>query len=229
MIKKQSDIQLVSKKEPRYRITATLLNSWQYIWDCKDYVFEGENDEICYEDKLAIARDGATKKFIDLLNRIPVEDNEAMRKGREYEDLVCSGYDNVFSPLVKNGAFQVKLTKDVNICGLPITLYGVLDVLKGGRIMDIKRVGRYQYPKYKTSHQHPMYLYLAPNAIDFTYLICDDGIESKVEEKQKTAHNLERYTRENCEDIIEVCERFINWLIANDLIEIFKEKWQMKY
>lgn len=229
MIKKRNDIQLVSKKPTRYRITATLLNSWQYIWDCKDYVFESENDQICYEDKLALAREKAKQDFVNYLNRIPIEDNEAMRKGREFEDLVCKGYDIKFSPIVKNGAFQVKLTKDVNICGLPITLYGILDVLKGGRIMDIKRVGRYQYPKYKNSHQHSMYLELAPNAIDFTYLICDDNVDSKNEEKRNDAYHFENYVRENCENIIEVCERFINWLKANDLLEIFLEKWQMKY
>ena len=228
MIKKRNVIQSLIKKETRFRITATLLNSWQYIWDCKNYVFEKEDDDMSYEDKLALTQEKAKQAFVDYLNRIPIEDNEAMRKGREYEDLVCKGYDEVCSPIVKNGAFQVKLTRDVTIEGVPITLYGILDVLKGGRIMDIKRVGRYQYPKYKTSHQHSMYLYLAPNAIDFTYLICDDGIESKDEQKRKDAHKLEHYTRENTEDIIKVCEDFINWLRANDLFNVFIEKWQMK-
>ena len=228
MIKKRNVIQSLSKKETRFRITATLLNSWQYIWDCKNYVFEKEDDDMSYEDKLALTQEKAKQAFVDYLNRIPIEDNEAMRKGREYEDLVCKGYDEVVSQIVKNGAIQVKLTRDVTIEGVPITLYGILDVLKGGRIMDIKRVGRYQYPKYKTSHQHSMYLYLAPNAIDFTYLICDDGIESKDEQKRKDAHKLEHYTRENTEDIIKVCEDFINWLRANDLFNVFIEKWQMK-
>ena len=228
MIKRKNVIQQISKRAPRYRITATLLNSWQYIWDCKAYVFEKEDEEISYEDKLAEAQEKAKQAFIDYLHRKPIPDNEAMKKGREYEDFVCKGYDEVFSPYVKNGAFQVKLTKDVNIDGVPITLYGILDVLKGGRIMDIKRVGRYQYPKYKTSHQHAMYLYLAPNAIDFTYLICDDGIESNDAQKRKDAHKLEHYARENTEDIIKVCEEFIAWLKANDLFNVFIEKWQMK-
>lgn len=229
MIKRKNVIQSLPKQTVRYRITTTLLNSWQYIWDCKKYVFEKENDEVSYEDKLFEAQEKAKQEFINYLNRIPIEDNEAMRKGREYEDFVCQGYDEVFSPIVKNGAFQVKLQKDVTIDNVPITLYGVLDVLKGGRIMDIKRVGKYQYPKYKNSHQHAMYLYLAPNAIDFTYLICDDNIDSKDEQKRKDAHNFEHYTRENSEDIIKVCEDFIAYLKANDLFDIFISKWQMKY
>ena len=73
------------------------------------------------------------QEFINLLNRIPIQDNEFMKKGREYEDYVCNGYDEVFSPYVKNGAFQVTITKNVDIEGVPITLYGVLDVLKRGR------------------------------------------------------------------------------------------------
>jgi hypothetical protein len=165
---------------------------------------------------------------VNLLNRIPTPDNEFMKKGREFEDIVCRGYDTKFSPYVKNGALQVTLTKDVDIDGVPITLYGVLDVLKRGRIMDIKRVVRYKYPKYRQSFQHPLYLYLVPQAIDFTYLIADNNIESKNPEIVEKGYHLENYTRENCVDIIEVCREFLSWLKAYGLFEIFIEKWQMK-
>ena len=70
-----------------------------------------------------------------------------------------------------------------------------------------------------------MYLYLVPGAIDFTYLICDQRIESKNEEINSKAHHLENYTRENCEDIIEVCGNFLSWLKANNLFDIFTQKW----
>jgi hypothetical protein len=205
------------------------LNSWQRIFDAKNDVYEAEDDQISYEDKIAEEQEKRKQEFIKVLNRIPIPDNEFMKKGREYEDYVCNGYDDVFSPYVKNGAFQVTITKEVDIDGVPITLYGVLDVLKKGRIMDIKRVFKnYKYPKYKTSHQHPMYLYLVPEAIDFTYLICDSRIDSKNEETRSKAHNLERYTRENCENILDVCSTFIRYLKANDLFDIFIQKWQMK-
>lgn len=218
MIKSQNAMSQLPKTMPRYRITASLLNSWQQIWDCADYVFESENDTLSYEDKLEEARQKKIKEFVDVLNRIPIPDNEYMKKGREYEALVCNGGDSIFSPIIEDGAFQVTLTRNVDIDDIPITLYGVLDVLKGGRIMDIKRVKTYKYPKYRESHQHSMYLYLYENAIDFTYLICDD----------KGEHHYENYIRENCEDILKVVSDFISWLKANDLIEIFKQKWQMK-
>ena len=229
MIHKRENIQIVQTKPVRYRITTTLLNSWQYIWDCINYVVETENDEISKEDKITIAQGKAKADFVNYLNRIPIPDNENMKLGREYEDKVCSGGDDVFSPIVEGGAFQVTVTKDVDILGVPITLYGVLDVLKGGRIYDIKRIRKnYKYPKYKTSHQHGMYLYLVPEALDFTYLMCDDRIDSKNEETRAKAHNTEHYVRENTEDIITVCTQFILWLKANNLFDIFIEKWKMK-
>ena len=229
MINKPNNIVINQQKPQRYRITTTLLNSWQWIWDCANYIVESETDELSKEDKITLAQGKAKAEFVDLLMRKPIPDNENMRLGREYEDKVCTGLDEVFSPIVENGAFQVTVTKDVDILGVPITLYGVLDVLKGGKIYDIKRIRKpYKYPKYKTSHQHPMYLYLVPQAIDFTYLMCDDRVDSKTENVREKAHNTEHYTRDNVEDIIQVCTQFISWLQANDLFDIFIEKWKMK-
>ena len=229
MINKRENILITQTKPQRYRITATLLNSWQWIWDCVDYVVETENDELSKEDKILIAQGKAKSEFVNVLKRIPIPDNENMRLGREYENKVCNGLDEVFSPIVEGGAFQVTVTKEVDILGVPITLYGVLDVLKGGRIYDIKRIRKnYKYPKYKTSHQHSMYLYLVPQSLDFTYLMCDDRIDSKNEEIRAKAHNTEHYLRENTEDIITVCTQFIMWLKSNDLFDIFIENWKMK-
>lgn len=226
MIKKQAVISQLTKREPRYRITPTLLNSWQRIFDAKDEVKESEKDEISLEDKITLEMEKRKEEFINLLNRIPVEDNIYMQKGREFEDLVCNGRDPEFSPIVEGGAFQVTLTKDVTIDNVPIRLYGVLDVLKAGRIMDIKRVGRYQTQKYKKSHQHPMYLFLMPQAIDFTYLVCDDNVDSNDELKRKSAYHYEHYIRENCEDILQVVSQFLSWLKVNDLFTIFTDKWK---
>lgn len=226
MIKKQAVISQLAKKEPRYRVTATLLNSWQRIFDAKDDVREAEKDEISLEDKIVLEMKKRKTEFINLLNRIPVEDNIYMQKGRAFEDLVCAGNEPEFSPIVDGGAFQVTLTKDVIIDNVPIRLYGVLDVLKAGRIMDIKRVSRYQTHKYKNSHQHPMYLFLMPQAIDFTYLICDDNVDSNDELKRKSAYHYENYIRENCEDILQVVSQFLSWLKANDLFDIFTDKWK---
>ena len=69
--------------------------------------------------------------------------------------------------------------------------------------------------KYKKSHQHPMYLYLSPTSLDFTYIIMDD----------KNNRHIEKYERCNCEDIIEVISDFLNWLESRDLLETYKQNW----
>jgi hypothetical protein len=212
----------------RYRVTATLLNSWQRIFDAKYDVKESEKDEISFEAKVQTEMENRTEEFINLLKRIPTPDNEYMRKGREFENIVCTGGDPEFSPIVNNGAFQVTVQREVDIDGVPLTLYGVLDVLKAGRIMDIKRVVRYSCGKYKNSHQHSMYLYLVPEALDFTYLICDDNIESDNLEKRYSAYHYENYVRENSEDILQVISQFLSWLKANNLFDIYIQKWVMK-
>lgn len=217
MIKKQENISQTPKKECYLRVTATLLNSWANIWNCVDYVVESDNDTISYEDKVTAKMNEAKEEFIKVLKRIPIEDNIYMQRGREFEDLVCSGKDPEFSPIVENGAFQVLGTKKVTIDGVKIVLYGILDVLKAGRIDDIKRVVKYSYPKYKKSLQHPMYLELFPETYDFTYLVRDDNGRS----------HYENYVRENCVDIYHVISVFIAYLKANDLFGIFEEKWAM--
>ena len=215
MIKKQNVISQIPTKEVRYKITATLLNQWQRIFDAKENIYSNDEDTLSYEEKVEIETNKRIEEFVNLLNRIPTPDNEYMKRGREYEDFVCSGLDREFSPIIENGAFQITLTKKVEIDGLPILLYGVLDVLKAGRIYDIKRVVRYQSRKYKNSLQHPMYLFLAPSTYDFTYLVCDD----------KDNHYYENYIRENCQDILQVIAQFISWLKSRDLFEIFTQKW----
>lgn len=217
MIQTQATIQSKPKSQPYFRITATLLNSWQNIFDSYLYVKESENDEICLEDKVADRREQATQEFIDLLNRKPVPDNEFMKRGREYEADVYANKDEVFSPIVKDGAFQVTIKKKIIVADTPVMLYGVLDCLKAGRIYDIKRVSKYSYGKYKRSHQHPIYLYLVPNAIDFTYLAMDD----------KGEHHEENYIRENCEDILNTIAQFISWLKSNNLYDVWVNKWAM--
>lgn len=216
MIKSQRDTSQLPKTEPTLYVTATLLNSWQRIWDAKNWVRESEDDTVAVEDKIEEAMEKAKAEFIDCLNRVPIPDNEAMKKGREYEQAVYDGKDDVFSPIVENGEFQAAYTKQVNINGLNIMLYGILDCLKAGRIYDIKRVGHYQSRKYLTSHQHPMYFALVPKARDFCYLVMDD----------KGDHHIERYEPCNCENVEDVIAEFITWLQSNDLFKTYTEKWR---
>lgn len=225
MIKKRNVISQLPKKETRLKITASLLNSWQRIFDTKDDVFENENDDISLEDKIVLEMEKRKLEFINVLKRVKTPPTEHMLKGIEFENRVVQGLEPVFSPIVAGAAYQVTLTRDAIVDNIPIRVVGVIDFLKAGIIIDTKRVIRYKYPKYKTSHQHPAYFFLLPQCRIFDYLICDDNVESKDEAKRLKAYHKERYERENCEDILKVISQFFSWLKANDLFDLYIQNW----
>lgn len=212
MIKKVEDL-----TNERYLITASLLNSWAYIWECKQYVREAESDTICYEDKITDAMKKAYDDFLITLNRIKTEPNEAMLRGIEFEDECYKGNTPV-SPIIENGAYQIVGTKDIKVKDLNILLYGRLDVLKGGIVYDIKRVRQYAPQKYLHSYQHGMYLDLFENAYKFEYLAYDD----------KDVLHHETYYRDEYRPTKEVVKDFLNWLEKNNLLKLYKEKWRSK-
>ena len=219
MLVKAEHLQNQPKTNPCYKITASLLNAWQYVLDSVEMVKEAEYDKICLEDKKELKYEQELKKFIDTLKRVPFAPTEAMVRGQEYEASVYRGEDSTFSPIVENGAFQVSIRKNVVIDGVQIQLHGILDVLKANHIYDIKRTGWYKYPKFKTSHQHSMYFELVPEAMDFTYLICDND----------DMHYTEYIERCNSEDIKKVISEFLEWLKMNNLYEIYTQNWAINY
>lgn len=210
MIKTQTDL-----NKDKYLITASLLNSWANIWNCKDYVRESQNDEICLEDKIAEAQEKAYNEFLTTLSRIPTEPNKYMLRGIEFEDECYKG-NTIISPLIKGGAYQIVGKKDINIRDMDFLLYGRLDVLKGGKIIDIKRVSKYAPQKYIKSYQHVMYLKLFPKAYEFSYYAYDDN----------NVLHIETYYPDQVENIETIVDNFINWLAENELLEIYKEKWR---
>lgn len=207
----------LSHNDTIYLITPSLLNSWAFIDQCTQYVRESENDTMSYEDKCEIAREKAFNDFLKVLNREPTPTNQYMQMGNEFEAETYKG-NTCFSEIVKGGAFQIVGKKYETISGLNFLLYGRLDVLKGGTIFDIKRVQCWKLNRYKTSFQHPFYLHLFSECNDFKYLIFD-GVKGRIE----------RYTRDECEDIKVVIADFINWLSINNLLDVYKEKWRSKY
>ena len=95
-------------------------------------------------------------------------------------------------------------------------MIGLITVLKGGVIYDIKRVTKYAPQKYLKSYQHPAYFELFPIAKQFTYLVYDDT------EKLHT----ETYYKDECVNIEGVIADFIRWLKENDLFDVFVSKWK---
>lgn len=182
-------------------ITATLLNSWKYLFNNQT---GEESQETLYND------------FLKVLKREPTETTPAMALGNEFEKECYEGKVEGISEIIKGGAFQLSASKIETIGNYNFLLYGRLDVLKNGVIYDIKRVGKYSdVQKYYTSVQHVMYLKLIPQAKEFKYLISDGE-----------CIYTETYDRN---DIIEPIEtiiiNFVNWLKRNDLFDLYVEKW----
>lgn len=194
----------------KFLITQTLLQSWNYIY----------------------IKDSGYEDFLNTLQRKPIPPNQAMLDGRQFENMVsayCNGavldekhkWAKVIKEvgeIVKGSAFQVKLSKDVNINGVDFVLYGILDNLKCGEIIDTKFSKTYKMNKYLESPQHPMYFELCPEADKFTYLISNGKDVFK-----------ETYLRENTKSIITEIKLFMDFLDKNNLVRTYAELWKSKF
>lgn len=199
----------------RYLMTHSLLSSWLYTMRENPYE-DASNEKDPLED------------FIRVLRREPTETTEAMQKGIDFEDLVtdivkgCGDESNRWyaaasrvADIVRGGVLQFKARKDIKVHGLDIILYGRLDCLKAGEILDIKFSGSYDRGKYFGSTQHPVYLEIVPEAKAFTYLV-SNGTEVWTE----------RYLREDTPAISPIIYDVIDWLSGQGLLKLFQEKWQ---
>ena len=152
----------------KYLITASLYNAYAY-YALTDFEQYGEKaDEI--EAK-------ARQDFLDTLNKVKKEPSEAMLKGIEFENAVyanMNGEDIKFenakevAAIIKSGFVQEKLCFTID----DYVFYGIADVVRIKDIIDIKRVSKYECPKYDKSIQHLLYLEAFPIE-NFTYLISD--------------------------------------------------------
>ena len=197
-----------------YLLTHSLLSSWLYAM--KDNAYADATTE---SDSYA--------EFLQALRREPSEQTEAMRNGIEFENLVTdivngdADTDHQWyeaarkvAGIVKGGWLQYKAKKEITVSGIKILLYGRLDVLKAGEIIDTKFSKGYERGKYIDSTQHPTYLELIPEAYKFTYLV-SNGNEVWTE----------TYRRDETPSIIPIIEAFIEYLKVNDLWEVYTSHW----
>lgn len=198
----------------RYLITPSLLNSWGWIYNCVDSVSSSENDKISLEDKIYEAQLKAKDDFIKALKREYSEPNEYMLAGIQFEKECYEG-KTCFSKIIEGGCFQIVGKKNITVDGMKFLMYGKLDVLKGGTIYDIKRVWKYTRPKYNKSYQHGFYLELFNRANKFEYLIFDGN-----------KPHFEQYFPDECEKTENVIRRFIEYLEAEGLLELYKQNWK---
>lgn len=192
-------------KKPLYKITTTLLNSWNYIYQAKPQYQQDAYDS-----------------FVKYLNRIKEPPNYFMKRGLDFEELCYNGQVPIISDVVRDGAFQVYAEKDIEVDGYSIRMLGYLDALKEGVIYDIKRVNQYDLQKYFTSYQHHIYFNLVPEATNFVYLIgAGSGDNNKVNVF------FEEYTRQEMIDIKGVIRNFFQFLDENDLTQTYIEHWKI--
>lgn len=137
-----------------YLITKSLLEAWQYTFDCA----EG------YEED-------ARESFLKTLRREKEEQTEAMLNGINFENLVYSIADRTFTPkwvpsvgvnpvtgeatghleypknytgarkiadIIQGAQIQVKAQREITVDGMNFLVYGILDALKAGVIYDVK-------------------------------------------------------------------------------------------
>ena len=203
----------------RFLITQSLLSSWNYMFTC-------------YEDGQA----EAYADFIRTLNREPSEPTEAMWNGIEFENEVYKvvmgvhrqhhlkweqGIQTV-AEIIKDATVQVRVQRDIAVCGINFLLYGVLDALSAGVIYDVKYLNKSFNSadlagKYYNSAQHPAYLFMVPEAQRFEYLVSDG-----------TDLYKEVYDRSITRPISEIITEFVQSLEAMNLIDLYKEKWLAK-
>ena len=198
-------------------ITHSLLSSWLYAM--KDNPYEDATTE---KDPFA--------EFMKTLKREPTETTEAMWNGIQFENLVTAilngnadtedkWYEAAVNVAkrIRGGILQCRASKDIEVSGMKILLYGRLDALLAGVIYDIKFSKSYDVGKYIDSTQHPTYFELLPEAKEFTYLVSNG-----------TNVWPETYRRDESQDIKVIIADFLAWLSAQGLLELYKEKWLAK-
>ena len=203
---------------PRYLMTHSLLYSWLFA-------VKGNPHETAESDRDYYA------EFLTTLRREPTPTTEAMQKGIDFEDLVTAIVNDDFDAMqryddkwldaaykvadvVSGGVLQYRAKKESQVAGMTCLLYGRLDALKDGEIIDIKFSSSYERGKYVGSTQHPTYLELVPQASRFTYIVTNGTEVWK-----------EPYRRDETPEIAPIIADFVSWLDANDLMDTYKEKW----
>lgn len=202
----------------KYHMTKTLLEAWQYTFDC----FEG------FEDK-------AQEDFLRTLNRQPAEETEAMMNGRTFENRVYAAMQGktirsdakwrtgamTVADILKGAQWQVRANRDIEVDGMTFNVYGILDALKAGVIYDVKFLNKSMngadlYGKYLNCSQHPAYFYIVPEARAFQYLV-SDGEDVYIE----------TYTREQSRPIAGFIHEFLESIRSMGLLELYREKWRL--
>lgn len=221
----------------RFLVTHSLLSSWLYAISDDPYS-DATNEKDPLADFLTVLRREPTETTEAMQNGIDFENlvtaiadgerfcpctildaelNASVRIDQPITEHPWYSGAKQIADIVQNGIFQYVAKRDAVIGGRNVLLYGRLDALKAGHIYDIKFSRRYEVGKFYDSTQHPMYLNLVPEALDFTYLVFNGSSVWQ-----------ERYSRKDTMPIEPVVEHFFEWLRGQGLDDLYRENWGAK-
>lgn len=220
-----------------YLMTHSLLSSWLYAIKDDPYADATSERDPMAEFMQVLRREPtetteAMQKGIDFENLVtdivmgrfsPTFETDGTVNKSSYGNGEVMGYNkyptwyeaaNKVADIVRGGQLQYKARRHITVSGMDFVLYGRLDCLKAGTIVDIKFSSKYDRGKYFDSTQHPTYMEIIPEAVQFVYVI-SNGTEVWTEP----------YRRDEVTDIKPIISDFISWLDAVGLMPVYKEKW----
>lgn len=193
---------------PKYYITPTLLNSWQYN-----------------------IKNGTLEDFVKVLNKEEFEPTESILKGFEYEKYMQENFEETL-----NGAYQVKVSKeygDYLLYGIIDCLKG--GIIYDYKYTKNYEVGKF-FNNHQTLMYLEMVpeakkmVYLITNKFDKTeYPDLNFKDVSKVEYEVGDIFR-EEYTKDMFpETMNSILHKFEQWLKQYNLFDLYTEKWKCKY
>lgn len=220
---------------PRYLITQSLLSAWLYCFNChEDYAEE------------------AMASFLDTLNRVPSEQNEAMKAGSDFEALVYGIADGMEGPqqimlpgvnpvsgeayegtkLPKNYEGAVKVAEYVAGGQYQVKLQrelqtcGMTFLVYG--ILDCLKAGEIFDIKFKTKSFGSLELagsYLESPQHSAYFYICPEAYKFTYLVSDGADLYTEEYTPEMTRPIEEIISDFVQFLNDTNNLSTYKEKW----
>lgn len=192
----------------KVRITQSLLSSFEWVF----------------------RKDDGFDSFLKTLNREKEPPTKAMLDGIRFENCLNNVLNGEaipedhewYTPItemareLQGSQQQVTLFSETVVDGQLFLLHGVLDYLREGHIWDCKFSKSYHINKYLTSPQHPMYITLVQEAMDFTYIVSDGKYVYR-----------ERYPRDIVPPVEPIIKNFMDFCKRYSLWETYIEKWSV--
>lgn len=193
---------------PKYYITPTLLNSWQYN-----------------------IKNGTLEDFIKVLNKEEFEPSESILKGFEYEKYMQENFEETL-----NGAYQVKVSKeygDYLLYGIIDCLKG--GIIYDYKYTKNYEVGKF-FNNNQTLMYLEMVpearkmIYLITNKFEKTeYPDLSFKDISNIEYEVGDIFR-EEYTKDMFPETMDsILHKFEQWLKQYNLFDLYAEKWKCKY